>query len=942
MRNLLCRSWRARLAGFFLLAGLTVNQPAQGQGSAFTYQGQLAVAGAPANGNFDQTFTVWNSASGGAQIAGPLTNSAVAISNGLFTTTLDFGPGVFTGAARWLELAVRTNGTGAFTVLTPRQACTPTPGALFAELAGSVSAANIQGALAPAQLPGNLVTNGPGGVNLFGAFSGNGAGLTNLSGGAAGIAFSANAADTNLANAGYVKIYGSFTTPDTWQAYTNPPTLNAPPARSSHTAVWTGAEMIIWGGYGGTYLNDGGRYNPAVNNWAPLPITIKTPSGRLKHAAVWTGAQMVVWGGVGPAGLFADGGTYDPALNAWNYLAANLPGTPAARQRHTAVWTGNAVLVWGGAGAAGPLSDGGSYNPGLNTWTNLPATLPNTPPARTAHSAVWTGSEMIVWGGDATGGGASLGDGGRYNPVQNAWHYLLPTATGAPAPRANHTAVWTGSQMIVWGGAAAAGDLADGGAYDPVADVWSPISAGLANTPPARDSHLAVWTGTQMIIWAGLNSTLGTLLSDGGVYTPAANTWSYLTAGAPGEPAARYQSTAIWTGAEMIVWGGTGATGPFNDGGRYNPLANTWVYVSSTPLNTPPPPRSAHTAVWTGSEMIVWGGADLNGGALSDGGRFNPALNSWVYLSGVLPNTPPGRTSHTAVWTGSQMIVWGGVNAGGFLGDGGRFDPVAGAWNYLSPALSNSPSARGNHTAVWTGTEMIVWGGAGSTGPRKDGGRFAPAANTWTVLPDFLFGTPPARQQHTAVWTGTEMIVWGGQGATAYLDDGARLNPAAGRWNYLPDTLANSPGARAQHTAVWTGSQMIVWGGVSAGTAGAWNDGAIYTPVANAWGYLPGSLINAPSARYQHTAVWDGTEMVVWGGINGTTPFGDGGRYLPSGNTWTPLAGTLSPAPAARTQHTAIWTGTQMLVWGGRANEGSFNDNFGLNPGRSLFLYQRP
>src|SRR5438093_13491872 len=84
------------------------------QGTAFAYQGQLASGGAPANGRYDLTFTLFNTNTSGIAIAGPVTNSATAASNGLFTTTVDFGSGVFTGSNYWLELAVRTNGSGSF------------------------------------------------------------------------------------------------------------------------------------------------------------------------------------------------------------------------------------------------------------------------------------------------------------------------------------------------------------------------------------------------------------------------------------------------------------------------------------------------------------------------------------------------------------------------------------------------------------------------------------------------------------------------------------------------------------------------------------------------------------------------------------------------------------------------------------------------------------
>jgi len=111
-------------------------------GTAFTYQGQLTDSGQPANGNYDVRFALYGADAGGLPLVGPLTNSPVGITNGLFTVTLDFGPGVFTGDARWLEIGVRTNGSLAdFTPLRPRQPLTPTPCALYTSHAGAAGTA---------------------------------------------------------------------------------------------------------------------------------------------------------------------------------------------------------------------------------------------------------------------------------------------------------------------------------------------------------------------------------------------------------------------------------------------------------------------------------------------------------------------------------------------------------------------------------------------------------------------------------------------------------------------------------------------------------------------------------------------------------------------------------------------------------------------------------
>jgi len=113
------------------------------QGIAFTYQGRLNDAANPAAGIYDLRFTIYDSTNlPGTVIAGPVTNTTTSVSNGLFTVTLDFGAGVFTGPARWLEIGVRTNGASPFVTLSPRQNITPAPYAITAVNLASVVAYN--------------------------------------------------------------------------------------------------------------------------------------------------------------------------------------------------------------------------------------------------------------------------------------------------------------------------------------------------------------------------------------------------------------------------------------------------------------------------------------------------------------------------------------------------------------------------------------------------------------------------------------------------------------------------------------------------------------------------------------------------------------------------------------------------------------------------------
>ena len=200
-----------------VLAVLGLNlQTASAQGNSFTYQGRLTDGGLPANGTYDVQFALYASGAGGQPLGAAPANRSVLVTNGGFTTTLDFGAGVFDGSDRWLELAVRAGGSaGGYVVMVPRQCITAAPYALRAAgVSGGVAAAQITGTLSPVQLPGSVITNFSSNVGLAGLFTGNfggsffgngnGLGALNpasLLWGTAGINISGNAATATTANA---------------------------------------------------------------------------------------------------------------------------------------------------------------------------------------------------------------------------------------------------------------------------------------------------------------------------------------------------------------------------------------------------------------------------------------------------------------------------------------------------------------------------------------------------------------------------------------------------------------------------------------------------------------------------------------------------------------------------------------------------------------------
>ncbi len=389
------------------------------------------------------------------------------------------------------------------------------------------------------------------------------------------------------------------------------------------------------------------------------------------------------------------------------------------------------------------------------------------------------------------------------------------------------------------------------------------------------------------------------------------NRWTPMNA--PGPPLPRYWHTAVWTGSEMIVWGGFYLISTLNDGGKYDPATDSWTTTSTT---NAPSERCLHTAIWTGTEMIVWGGGSVPlGGYLNTGGRYNPTTDSWAATS--TSNGPLARYFHTAVWTGSQMMIWGGYNTDQ-LNTGGRYDPNTDSWTGISTI--NAPSARQEHTAIWTESEMIVWGGYlfdGSSHFLSNGGKYDPTTNSWTSTN--TLNAPTGRRDHTAVWTGNEMIVWGGQDENfTLLNTGGRYNPSTDNW--LATSTNDAPTPRQSHTAIWTDNEMIVWSGY---------DGLSYLKSTDTGltqigpSGSPAPTATATDSPFPTPSEPPGSPTPTPSGTPTPPIPGTGGRYDPTTDSWT--ATSTTNAASERELHTAVWTGSEMIVWGGTDLNGFLN-----------------
>jgi hypothetical protein len=188
-------------------------------------------------------------------------------------------------------------------------------------------------------------------------------------------------------------------------------------------SAWTGSELLVWGGWSGTYgyefaegfLADGAAYDPVSDSWRtlpPAPIDARAP------LSVWTGREMLVWGtSVRVEDRPRDGAAYNPAADSWRRIAE----APIELTGATAVWTGTEMIVFGAALHGGnvpetPTAIGAAYDPASDTWRQLPDS--DIDPK--ANTASWLEDRLIAWDySEHTS---------EYSPDADAWASL----TGPP------------------------------------------------------------------------------------------------------------------------------------------------------------------------------------------------------------------------------------------------------------------------------------------------------------------------------------------------------------------------------------------------------------------------------------------------------------------------------------------------------------------------------
>ena len=326
--------------------------------------------------------------------------------------------------------------------------------------------------------------------------------------------------------------------------------------------------------------------------WQSLPAAPIV--GRLGPSAVWTGTEMIVWGGYARSedvGQASAGAAYNPATRIWRTIAPSPPGVQGGA---AVVWTGDEMVVWASNSPDGPVGTA-VYDPSTDSWRRLPV---GPLGRREGYSSAWTGKELIVVGG-------SLGDtlaepvAAALDPRTGSWR-LLPALNRITGLMPSPGVVWDGHDVFVMGSVCAkylsscSPTLL---AYDPATDALRTIDLAKAPVAPQQQLKLIGVSGSDLVF-----STVG--LANMRIfivrYDPTTDSWSKKGAFAPFPvPVGAYTQTA-WLGDRYVAADGSSGLQ------IYSLDTDTWQTITPgpSPLNS----REGSAIVWTGSELIAWSG----------------------------------------------------------------------------------------------------------------------------------------------------------------------------------------------------------------------------------------------------------------------------------------------------------------------------------------------
>ena len=373
-----------------------------------------------------------------------------------------------------------------------------------------------------------------------------------------------------------------------------------------------------------------------------------------------------------------------------------------------------------------------------------------------------------------------------------------------------------------------------------IIDAWQAgnmdsIAVSTDNAPVGTQKHTAVWTGDGIVIIGGYSDNESASVASAASYDPRTDVWK--TFEVPAAFGARHDALAVWTGKEVLIWGGFRKVGNSTewiyDGALLDPQTGSWKLIAKPTWWTPVvstwefDPRQS--LIWTGDKAIIWGGVDPDGKPL--GAILNPESQVFSKMNTSSEWAPQRLAGHSAIWTGKNMVIWGGYKGLSdafrqITAEGAVYNPANDSWS--PTAIQGAPTARAGHQAVWTGSKMVVISGGGvssRTDLKSTGGQYDFETQSWMPYTNELM---VERVGHKAVWNGEEILVVGGRSnrLRTYFGEVFAYNPDTLRWRVL--SSSTTPNGRSNPSIVWTGSSAMVWGGQSEDKKSERNGGVYY------------------------------------------------------------------------------------------------------------------
>lgn len=345
---------------------------------------------------------------------------------------------------------------------------------------------------------------------------------------------------------------------------------------------------------------------------------------------------------------------------------------------------------------------------------------------RAAHAAVWTGEELLIFGGtNGADVGEPLRSGLAFHPASETWREIAPSPVGVswwPGMKV----VWTGDRLI------AVTAVSDDETWTKqILTYWPEDDTWEVATFPDERTHIGavVWTGAEVLLVGGDHNAPD---DTAWAFEPGIGQWRQLT-NPPIDPVEEMRG--VWAGDEAIFFGGYAGPQP-SPAVAYDPETGRWRSLTTAPADW----YYFNHLAWTGEVLIVYSG-HTGPGHPDRLLIYHRATDSWSESS-PMPMLPAERLA--GAWTGDRLIIWGGYATYGehdedgdaVFGHGAMYDPVTDTWELMAPALI---SDRCDHSGTWTGTEFIVFGGmplCGTPGtlPLGDGAAYDPATNSWRLL----------------------------------------------------------------------------------------------------------------------------------------------------------------------------------------------------------------